>query len=107
MTSWRTPRRRSTTGASRDNEPGTGPHMDTEGASRRTYWLCQFAGWGLYTIYVLTFAILSDGFRLESDLCIIALLLGLCPLVTHGLRLWIRRRGWLLFPYQRLLPRLA
>lgn len=85
-----------------------GPNMDAAGASRRTYWLCQFGGWGLYTLYVLTFTILSEGFRVRSVLCIIALLTGLCPLVTHGLRLWMLRRGWMLLPsYQRLLPGLA
>jgi hypothetical protein len=77
-----------------------------EGSSR-VYWLCQFGGWGLYTVYVATFAVMSDGFNVKSVLCIVALLTGLCPLVTHGLRAWMLRRGWTLLPYQRLLPRLA
>jgi two-component system sensor histidine kinase AlgZ len=87
------------------------PSMDTGrrrgGGSSRAYWLCQFGGWGLYTVYIATFAVMSNGFHVTSVLCIIALLTGLCPLVTHGLRAWMLRRRWMLLPPQRLLPRLA
>ena len=73
------------------------------------YWICQGAGWSLFTLYVLTGYVAAVGIsrvRL-SDVAIILLFdAGVCPIVSHQIRLWMRRRGWIGLPLRTLAPRL-
>src|SRR5262245_43938161 len=74
----------------------------------RAYWLCQFGGWGLYSIYVLTLAAQYEGgWHLKSIVSIVGFLLIVCPLVTHEVRAWILGHGWLEMTAAHVLPRLA
>src|SRR5262245_52149190 len=74
----------------------------------RTYWLCQFGGWGLYTLYVLSLAAQYEGgWHLKSMISIVGFLLIVSPLATHALRAWIIRHGWLEMTAGRVLPRIA
>jgi sensor histidine kinase YesM len=78
--------------------------------SNRAYWICQFFGWTFFALYVLTFYILSAGaghFSFAVVILIVLIDMVVCPVVMHGLRLWMKRAGWTLLPYRRLLPRLA
>ena len=76
-------------------------------ASHRAYWLCQFTGWGVFTLYVLSTTLVYSGFHLRAVISIVAFDGGFCPLATHALRFWMRRQGWPTLPLARLLPRLA
>src|SRR5262245_7834990 len=74
----------------------------------RAYWLCQFGGWGLYTLYVLSLAAQYEGgFRLKSIVSVVGFLLVVGPIVTHALRRWIIRNGWLEMTGAQVLPRVA
>ena len=74
----------------------------------RAYWLCQFGGWGLYTLYVLTIAAYYEGgWRWKSIVSVVLFLLIVSPLATHALRAWMIRNGWLEMTAVRLLPRTA
>jgi sensor histidine kinase YesM len=78
--------------------------------SARLYWTCQAIGWTAFTLYVLTGYIATVG-RAHVRAADIASILFfdafVCPLITHGLRRWMRERGWLALPTRRLLPRLV
>ena len=74
----------------------------------RAYWLCQFGGWGLYTLYVLSLAAqVEGGWHGKSIVSIVFFLLIVSPLATHALRGWIIRHGWLELTAGRVLPRIA
>jgi hypothetical protein len=75
--------------------------------SNLTYWSCQFAGWSFFTLYILTFTVLAAGFHLGVVVEIVLIDGVLCLLLTHGLRRWMRRRGWIVMSPRQLLPRLA
>jgi len=79
---------------------------DSTGSSL-AYWVCQCAGWSCFTLYILTFAILYSGFHLGAVIEIVLIDSVLCLLLTHGLRGWMRRRGWILMSVHRLFPRLV
>ena len=80
--------------------------MDAVRKPDRAYWLCQAAGWGLYTLYVLSFAAQYErGIHLKSVISVVGFLMVACPLVSHALRAWIIRNGWLDMTAARLLPR--
>ena len=70
------------------------------------YWWCQLSGWSaLFLINILT----TQGFttvtwRVAGSFIWLSAL-GL--LVTHGLRAFILRRGWIDLPIARLLPRIV
>jgi anti-sigma regulatory factor (Ser/Thr protein kinase) len=72
-------------------------------SATRLYWVCQFAGWGGFALYIggsyLIFASPREGRVLLSMLLFNALV---CPAVTHGLRHWMYRRGWHDLPVRRL-----
>ena len=73
----------------------------------RTYWLLQLSGWGLYTVYVLTFTLYYEGIHVRPIVSVIGFLFVLCPLVCHGLRHWMLSHGWLTLPTSGVLPRAA
>jgi hypothetical protein len=79
---------------------------DSTGSSL-AYWVCQIVGWSFFTLYILTFTILSAGFHLGVVIEIVLIDGVLCLLLTHGLRWWMCRRGWILMSVHRLLPRLV
>lgn len=59
-----------------------------------TYWALQVLGWGLWTAVGLLLA--SRGGRLEQGVVVGYLLFwGYSIALTHGLRLWVSRAGWL------------
>jgi hypothetical protein len=72
----------------------------------RTYWICQFAGWGGFAAYVAGAYLLFAPERSGSAVAAILLFNGLgCPAATHALRYWIRRQRWLDLPPRRFVPR--
>jgi two-component system, LytTR family, sensor kinase len=89
-------------------EGGAGGAGGAAGVGGRAYWLCQAAGWGLYSLYVLTLAAQYErGWHLKSIVSVVGFLLVVCPLVSHALRAWIIRNRWLDMPAARMLPRAA
>jgi two-component system LytT family sensor kinase len=72
----------------------------------RLYWLLQCLGWGLWGA---TGVVLGSIFGKFSWLlaAIEAIVAGVMLLSSHGLRYYVRRRGWAHLPLARLLPRLA
>jgi LytS/YehU family sensor histidine kinase len=79
---------------------------DSTGSSL-AYWVCQSVGWSSFALYILTFATLYAGLHLGVVIEIVLIDGVLCLLLTHGLRWWMRRRGWILMSAHRLLPRLV
>lgn len=80
------------------NEPRSAP--------ARSYWICQFAGWGGFAIYIAGAYLLFAPERSVSVVAAIVLFNGLgCPVATHALRYWIRRQQWLDMPPRRFVPR--
>jgi GNAT superfamily N-acetyltransferase len=74
----------------------------------RGYWLCQFGGWGLHTLYVLAGAAQYErGLHLRSVVSVVLFLFVAGPLATHGLRAWMIVHGWAELSIGRLLPRAA
>jgi len=75
-------------------------------AAGRTYWICQFAGWGGFAMYVAGAYLVFAPERLASVVLTILLFNGLgCPAATHLLRDWMLRERWLELPLRRFLPR--
>jgi two-component system, LytTR family, sensor histidine kinase AlgZ len=74
------------------------------------YWVCQIAGWSCFTLYVLTGYVAAVGIPHIQVSAIVTILVfdaGVCPLVSHQIRLWMRRRGWIALPFRTLTPRLT
>ena len=70
------------------------------------YWICQVAGWGIVGIVMLFFANayhVSISKDLLFQICIV-MLSGI--LITHLVRLIIRRQGWLLLPVEKVIPKM-
>lgn len=78
--------------------------------TKTLYWVCQAAGWGCFTLYVLTGYVAAVGIaqvRVSSVVSILFFNAGLCPVVSDQLRRWMQRRGWIGLPFRRLAPRLT
>src|SRR5262245_15860684 len=73
----------------------------------RLYWICQAAGWGSFVVYTLGFYLAFAAPRWEVAASIVLIDGAGCPLLTHGLRGWMHRRGWTRLSLRRLLPRAA
>jgi sensor histidine kinase YesM len=71
----------------------------------RIYWLCQFAGWSLYT---LASTLIYASFNAFSwrQLALQTLICGIGFSLTHAFRLFIQRRGWVRLSPQSLIPRI-
>lgn len=71
------------------------------------YWLFQFFGWGIVGAVMLFFAHAYD-VQISSDVLlsriVIVMVAGI--LTTHILRLFIKWRGWLMMPIEKVIPRL-
>jgi len=74
----------------------------------RGYWLCQFGGFGLHTLYVLALdAQYERGIHLKSAVSVIGFLFLAGPAATHALRAWMITHDWAELSIGRLLPRAA
>ena len=82
------------------NPPGEPPPPPS-----RQYWICQAAGWGSFVLYTLGFYVVFATVRWEVLLSIVVIDGVLCPALTHGLRSWMYRRGWVKLPARSRLPR--
>jgi two-component system, LytTR family, sensor kinase len=74
----------------------------------RLYWICQAAGWGslvLYTLILYFFVFEVDRWEVVASIVVIDG--GVCPWLTHALRGWMHRRGWLRRSLRSRLPRAA
>ncbi len=71
----------------------------------RLYWICQAAGWGSFVLYTLGFYVVFATVRWEVLLSIVVIDGVLCPALTHALRAWMYRRGWMKLPARSRLPR--
>jgi two-component system, LytTR family, sensor kinase len=72
------------------------------------YWLCQITGWGVWGLILLYFNFIVFGDRLKEQggqneyLISLAILLGMGILITHILRLIIKKTNWLRFSYSKI-----
>jgi len=82
------------------NPPGEPPPP-----ASRLYWICQAAGWGSFVLYTLGFYLVFATARWEIVLSIVVIDGVLCPALTHALRSWMYRRGWMKLPARSRLPR--
>jgi len=82
------------------NPPGEPPPPPS-----RQYWICQAAGWGSFVLYTLGFYVVFATVRWEVLLSIVVIDGVLCPALTHALRSWMYRRGWVKLPARSRLPR--
>ena len=71
----------------------------------RTYWLCQFLGWGIYSAVGVVFTGQDIGWRATIFVSWGAFLLYSVAL-THRFRAAIRRRQWAAAITRRTAPRL-
>ncbi len=71
----------------------------------RLYWIYQAAGWGGFVLYTLGFYVAFASVRWEVALSIVVINGALCPALTHALRSWMYRRGWMKLPARSRLPR--
>lgn len=71
---------------------------------RRLYLFCQVAGWGIHGLINCGFALFSGPLTL-SGAAMIAWTETLAGFLSHLLRAWIHRRGWLGLPLVRVFPR--
>jgi sensor histidine kinase YesM len=77
-------------------------------APGRPYWICQFAGWGGFTAYVLAGYVLTDHPRYVADIVSIVVFNSvICPAATHGLRHWMYVNDWHALRASQLVPRFA
>jgi len=74
----------------------------------RLYFICQAAGWGSFTAYVLlAYVGTAPVFHAWDVLSIVLFNAAICPALTHGLRHWMHAHGWLELPGRRLWWRCA
>lgn len=75
--------------------------------SQGAYWICQLAGWGLYTLIKAYSAVVLfgvPGLRLTLELLALS---AAAVVLTHLLRLYIRRHGWDALSFTRLTLRVV
>jgi len=81
------------------------------GLMRKTnirYWLCQITGWGVWGLIILYFNFVVFGDRLKEqggqkeNLVSLAIFLAVGILLTHILRLIIKKTNWLKFSFNRI-----
>ena len=70
------------------------------------YWICQVLGWGAYTVAGLAMVLPKTG-PVPGVIVGYVLFFFYSIALTHGLRLFIRRREWLSLPPGLALVRLA
>jgi two-component system LytT family sensor kinase len=72
----------------------------------RLYWTLQLAGWSLWDLSGIALVSIFGQFSWLLAL-IETIVAGTFLLLSHGLRLYVRRHGWAQLPLLRLLPRLV
>lgn len=71
------------------------------------YWLCQIGGWGLVGFSMLFYAVVfRDKLTAFIIQRIVVYMIG-GVISTHLLRIFIKKSGWLLFPIEKIMPRLT
>jgi hypothetical protein len=74
----------------------------------RTYWICQIAGWASFVLWVTAFYVVYvPRARWDVIASIVVIDGGVTMLITHALRSWMYRRGWIAMRPARLLARLV
>jgi two-component sensor histidine kinase/multisubunit Na+/H+ antiporter MnhC subunit len=74
----------------------------------RTYWICQIAGWASFVVWVTAFYVVYEPHaRWDVIASIVVIDGGVTMLITHGVRRWMYRHGWIGMRATRLLPRLV
>lgn len=74
----------------------------------KRYWLCQFTGWGVWGLIIVYFNFVVWGDRLreqggqKENLISLAIFLILGIILTHILRLILRKTNWLKFSINRI-----
>jgi LytS/YehU family sensor histidine kinase len=74
------------------------------------YWLCQIAGWGTLVVLALLSSMDWDqswGLFLTNFVKVLGLASGLGILLTHGVRIFAKWRGWMDLKSWRLAPRVV
>jgi signal transduction histidine kinase len=72
----------------------------------RAYWLCQFVGWGLYGVPHCLFPALIGELSWVRATAAAGVTIAIGIGFSHGLRLFMRRRGWRSMRLGRRIPRL-
>jgi len=74
----------------------------------KRYWLCQITGWGVWGLIIVYFNFVVFGDRLKEqggqkeNLISLVIFLAVGILITHLLRLIIKRTNWLKFSYNKI-----
>ncbi len=85
-----------------------GSIFDVMGKTTKRYWLCQLTGWGVWGLIISYFNFVVWGDRLreqggqKENLISLAIFLVMGILVTHILRLILRRTNWLKFSINKI-----
>ncbi|HMK03980.1 MAG TPA: histidine kinase [Ferruginibacter sp.] len=72
------------------------------------YWLCQITGWGVWGLIILYFNFVVFGDRLKEqggekeNLISLAIFLAVGILITHILRLILKRMNWMKFSFNKI-----
>ncbi len=80
--------------------------VNADMGSQRTYWLCQGAGWGLYTATRLYTAVAFVNLPWARATLELLLLDGAALALSHGLRTYVRRHRWSTLSVGRMTPRI-
>ena len=81
------------------------PPGDDVPSPSRLYWICQAAGWGSFVVYTLVLYFFFALERWEVNASIVVIDGFVCPALTHALRGWMHRHGWMRRSLRSLLPR--
>lgn len=74
----------------------------------RSYWICQLAGWGTFTAWVLSWYLAMVRPWHATDIASILFFnAAACPAISHQLRRRMYLREWAQRPLKQLVPRLA
>jgi two-component sensor histidine kinase len=77
-------------------------------STSRLYWVCQAAGWGAFSAYVLGANVLINPAAIGIGALNVVVFCFVAPIAfTHRLRQRMYRVGWLSLPARRLAPRMA
>lgn len=82
-------------------------HAGTPPPASRGYWLCQIAGWGLYSTLQLGAATLLIHLPWARVGAEIVVLNGIGLIFTHRLHSYIRAHSWSSYSLRNLVPRIA
>ena len=81
--------------------------ISTQMNNKVIYWICQIAGWGIYTLFLIGMIALFGGEEaINSSTFILQFIIyvGLV-LFSHLFRLYIKTKNWIELPIGKLIPR--